>query len=106
MIIEIGDNGLRSRYEWRSHEVPSDDPAEAAYQAIRLRCPWLTDENHTWKARDYRPMSENASVPERKLKEYLRSSRYSIVIEHVENIGPFGMKFWFSMAYRVPGQPH
>lgn len=107
MTIELGDNGLRSRYWWSSQDVPDvDDPAQAAYQAIRQRCDFLTDDNHTWKAKDY----GECKPKNLKLKELTQSSRYSIIIycsyprvfpgNHFRPVG----SYWFHFAYRVPGE--
>lgn len=46
MIIEL-DNGLRSKYWWTPYNISgTEDPIQAAYLAIRQRCPFLTDDNH------------------------------------------------------------
>jgi len=109
MIIELGDNGVRSRYEWQSYEILGvNDPTQAAYQAIRQCCKFLTDDNHTWEAKDY-----GECKPEHlKLKELTQSSRYSIKIfrsfptvfpgNHFQPVG----SYWFHFGYRVPGQPY
>jgi|SRR6478609_5317532 len=109
MIIELGDNGLRSRYWWESYEIPDvDDPTQAAYQAIRQRCDFLTDDNHTWNAIDH-----GECKPEHfKMKELKQSSRYGITIyrnfptmfpgNHFQPAG----SYWFHFGYRVPGQPY
>lgn len=44
MVIEIGDNGLRTKYWWTPYDIPgTEDPIQAAYLAIRQRCPFLTE---------------------------------------------------------------
>lgn len=121
MIIEIGDNGLRSRYWWTSYDIDDDalayfcacggnpnlyDTASvAAYLAVRSLCPFLTDENHDWEARDYGPCKpEN-----QRLKEITQSSRYSIIIKRKpgnERPELYPNRYWFHFAYRVLGQPH
>jgi hypothetical protein len=106
MIIELGDNGLRDRYWWSTHNIEGiDDPAQAAYRAIRRKCEWLTDDNHEWEAVDYGPCK-----PEHlKLKQFTQSSRYLIKIYAVKNGKRFNIRgiesgFWFHTCYRVPGQ--
>lgn len=125
MIIELGDNGLRDRYHWSTHDIDdseiqsylseskilfrADDPdtvqAIAAYLAIRARCPFLIDDNHDWIARDYGPR-----VPEHQaLKDLTQSSRYSIEIQRKpgnERRELYPSRYWFHFAYRVPGQPY
>lgn len=108
MTIELGDNGLRSSYYWQSYEVPGvDDPVQAAYQAIRQKCDFLTDDNHTWEAKDY-----GKCPPELlKLRKLTQSSRYSIKIyrsfpvvfpgNHFQPVG----SYWFHFGYRLPRQP-
>lgn len=84
MIIELGDNGLRSKYWWTAYDIPdTSNPIQAAYLAIRRICPFLTDNNHDWEAKDYGPCKEE----HRRLKEYMQSSRYSF-------------------CYRVPGEEY
>ena len=104
MTIELGDNGLRSRYWWESYEIPGvDDPAQAAYQAIRQRCEFLTDNNHTWEARDY-----GECKPELlELKSRTQSSRFVVNIYRSFPDGPLRPvgSYWFHFGYRVPGQP-
>lgn len=122
MIIELGDNGLRSRYWWSTYDIDdsaiqsylaeskilfrADDPdtvqAIAAYLAVRSCCPFLTDDNHDWTARDHGPCA-----PEYKtLKDLTQSSRYSIVINHKPGQEWYGYRYWFHLGYRVPGQPY
>lgn len=127
MIIELGDNGLRDRYHWSTHDIddglirsrwlaisaltgPSIDEALtapsvaaiAAYLAIRSRCSFLTDDNHDWIARDY-----GSCKPEHQaLKDLTQSSRYAIVIQHKPGQEWYGYRYWFHFAYRVPGQPY
>lgn len=108
MIIELGDNGLRDRYHWSSHEV--DDQAidhyltearvrfRSKYLAVRSRCPFLTDDNHEWEARDYGP----AQFHHAKLRELQDSSRYSITIREKSPVTT--PRYWFHFTYRVPGQ--
>lgn len=109
MTIELGDNGLRSRYWWETYEIPGvNDPMQAAYQAIRQRCEFLTDDNHTWEARD---SGEVTSELDKRFKALREASRYSIAIYrnfvdvwpggHVQPVG----SYWFHFGYRVPGQP-
>lgn len=122
VIIELGDNGLRSRYHWtmydiddgaiQSHLVESnltfraDDPdtvaSIAAYLAVRSICSFLTDGNHDWIARDYGPCAPEYQA----LKDLTRSSRYSIVIQHKDGEEWYGYRYWFHFAYRVPGQSY
>lgn len=122
MIIELGDNGLRSRYHWTSYDIDdgaiqsylaqsnltfrANDPDTlapiAAYVAVCLTHPFLTDDNHDWIARDYGPCK-----PEyRALKVLTQSSQYSIVIQHKPGQEWYGYRYWFHLAYRVPGQPY
>lgn len=107
MRVEIGDNGLRSKYYYTAYDIP-DAPTllDAAYAAIRLHYSFLTDDNHTWEARDSGP-----TKPEnQKLAEFTRSSRYTISIKHPEGyVDPpevpgwaRGFKHWFTVAYREP----
>lgn len=123
MIIELGDNGLRSRYYWSTHDIAESrmtsieslcdcgkamaDQAHlptcarvrtAAYLAIRSRCPFLTDDNHDWTARDYGPPQ---SIHHERLRELQASSRYSIAIR--EKLAGGETRYWFHFAYRVPG---
>lgn len=122
MIIELGDNGLRSRYHWSTYDIDdgaiqsylaeskilfrADDPgtvaAIAAYLAVRSTCDFLADDNHDWIARDYGPWAPE-QLP---IKERTQSSRYVIVINHKEGEEWYGYRYWFHFAYRVPGQPH
>lgn len=122
MIIELGDNGLRSRYHWSTHDIDdgeiqsylaeskiafrADDPDTvagiAAYLAVRSRCDFLTDDNHDWIARDYGPCKPE-HLP---IKHLTQSSRYAIVINHKPGQEWYGYKYWFHFAYRVPGQPY
>lgn len=115
MIIELGDNGLRSRYWWSSHIVPDEaitayqsahgtfnSPVEiAAYLATRQRCEFLTDDNHDWIAKDYGPCKPEHQV----MKDLTQSSRYSIVISHKPGQEWYGYGYWFHLCYRVPGEP-
>ncbi len=127
MIIELGDNGLRSRYHWSTYDIDdglirarwlglgalslqSKDPvtaipsvaAVAAYLAVRSICPFLTDDNHDWIARDYGPVAPELQA----LKDLTQSSRYAIVINHKPGQEWYGYRYWFHFAYRVPGQPY
>jgi len=107
MIIEIGDNGLRSHYHYTSYEIDdatATSPAEAAYQAIRLQYPFLTDDNHTWQAVDYGPTRPGVSKHLIALQKLTDSSRYNITINHTNPSGWSGLLYWFSVAYRVPGE--
>lgn len=120
MIIELGDNGLRSRYWWSSHIIDDESidkylsetgvltrgdaslsrAGVAAYLAVRSCCSFLTDDNHDWIAKDYGPCK-----PERQaLKDLTQSSRYSIVINHKPGQEWFGYRYWFHLCYRVPGE--
>lgn len=122
MIVELGDNGLRSRYHWTTHDIdeqsidnylatvgvlsrsdtPSSRRAIAAYLAVRSKCDFLADDNHDWIAKDYGPCApEHLSI-----KEMTQSSRYSIVINHKPGQEWYGYRYWFHFAYRVPGQPY
>ena len=103
MIIEIGDNGLRQRYEWTTFDVPSDDPIEAAYQAMRLHYKFLTDDNHTWESKDYGP--GDGSEFQRRMQYSIRIFRTQPVMWPGNHFCPAG-SYWFHVAYRVPGQPH
>lgn len=116
MIIELGDNGLRSRYHWTTHDI--DDGAISAYQsihgtfnspeqiaaylAVRSLCSFLTDDNHDWTARDYGPWK----LEQKALKELTQSSRYAIIINHKPGQEWYGYRYWFHFGYRVPGQPY
>lgn len=107
MIIEIGDNGLRSKYWWTPYDIPgTEDPIQAAYLAIRQICPFLTDDNHDWEAKDYGPCKED----NKRLKEYIQSSRYSIHIKRKvgQEFYIYGAptRHWFHFCYRVPGEEY
>lgn len=126
MIIELGDNGLRSRYHWSTHDIDESQMASieslcdcgqsianqmhlptctrvrtAVYLAVRARCPFLTDTNHEWEARDYGPPQ---SIHHKRLRELQASSRYSIAIR--EKLSSGEIRYWFHFGYRVPGQPY
>lgn len=125
MIIELGDNGLRDHYHWSIHNIDdqsidrycteariefrSTDPHTraqiAAYLATRSACPFLTDDNHDWIAKDYGPWKAEQQA----LKDLTQSSRYSIVIQRKpgnERRELYPSRYWFRFAYRVPGQPY
>lgn len=101
MIIEIGDNGLRSKYWWTSYDIPgTDDSIQAAYLAVRKICPFLTDDNHDWEAKDCGPCKEE----HKRLKEITESSRFAINIFH-KHYGNLD-RYWFHFCYRVPGEEY
>lgn len=106
MIIEIGYNGIRARYYYTTHNVSSDVPAQATYQAVRERYQFLTEDNHTWEAVDYGLSKPDESVHLVKLRELTGSYRYVICINRTEPHGPWGLKHWFSVPYRVPGEAY
>lgn len=116
MIIELGDNGLRSRYHWTTYTIPerlirayqsahgtfNSLERIAAYLAVRSICLFLTDDNHDWIDRDHGPCKPEHQA----IKDLTQSSRYSIVINHKEGEEWYGYKYWFHFCYRVPGQPY
>lgn len=79
-------------------KVLDGDPIQATYLAIRKICPFLTDNNHDWEAKDYGPCKEE----HRRLKEYMQSSRYRIYI--IRKLGSEHREHWFHFCYRVPGE--
>lgn len=147
MLIEIGDNGLRTKYHWERLEISeealsSHNPwldesrpftyyvqttkdgkristrkpladhsdisvraALAAYLAVRIRCPFLTNLNHDWEVIEYETPSSPSLL---KLFKYTCDSRYHLrILSKPDAPNPRGLdpklsRYWFHFAYRIP----